>query len=150
MGTLLSQERKTTRAEWALVDFNELRIYPLNDKTTLGDDGNCDILLWKTNIQEGDIRFSSTGKGILLSRNTSTNIVIAINEEILLKATKLLKIDDRLTIESYRFKLIQRFVSTDKTKNIEIDKKILEKAKCEYHKLLKDKALSISNSRKKI
>lgn len=67
-------------SEWILINENELKIHPLHEKITLGDDASCDIKLWRTKITKNEIDFFIGKEHVILFLN-GKKLKTKINQE---------------------------------------------------------------------
>lgn len=119
-----------SNAEWALINISERRIYPLSFTTTLGNDSNCDIKLRYTNVNRYDIKifFRQSELLFIISRD---DIKATINNRVI-KSNCRIVIGDFISIESYVFQVIKRYVHADAHRNRFNEQRLIDLALTDY------------------
>lgn len=115
--------------EWILVNVNELKIYPLHGDTTLGDHNECDVKLWRTDIDKSHVKFFLRNSEIMLYLSQKSTKIMVNNK--LADTYTMLKENDYVTFDSYRFKIMKKTISKNKIEEYEIKKSIIKSIETE-------------------
>lgn len=116
--------------EWVLVNYAERKIYPIDNKTTIGDHGSCQIKLWRTGLEVNIIRLLLTcpENELCLFVEELTNEITINDQRIDETFTQLFK-GDTIQIFSYRYEVTRRLITQNETEQKVINETLIEDVK---------------------